>query len=87
MSEAPQPQPEEVKWPESALREHLEEIDSLDKLHDMVGEITPEEQLILDGLDLESAPTDEELRLMEPGFTQRVSELTFKKIHDSQDKH
>lgn len=72
---------------EDRLLEKLKSIKTYEDLQRSVGEITPEEQAMLDRLNLDTEPTPEELEILGPDFTERLVKKAMAKIKEpKQDK-
>ena len=72
----------ENKEIERALADELAHIRSVDELEGFVGELSPDEQDLLNRLDLPRNPTDDELAAIDHRLAARVVARTFKRIGD-----
>ncbi len=72
---------------EASVLKDLSNIQSLDELKNLVGEITPEEKKMLVSLDLYAEPTEEEMRALGPMMSaeavERLTKRTLAKISET----
>ncbi|TAK28824.1 MAG: hypothetical protein EPO21_21960 [Chloroflexota bacterium] len=67
------------------LLEDVLQIQSLDELNELVGDITPEERALLASIDLSSEPTEQERQALASDFVDRLIERTVSHIRTRKD--